>query len=291
MQITNLAIMKNNPTSAEMTQLTEHLFINHNTEKNTILIEMKPADESHDTAYAFVDVEEPVEELMNIGFLQNLIGLVANLTDDDFTDMLPTKKIEAFKNCRDLSCTEFNDAIAARTNDPNRIYFPMLNGEVYDIEINQINWDDTVEQLQNLVNKMNSFKGLVHGIMNTEETSENFSKILENAEDIAKDAFASMTMEPDYSKLVNKDRTKLAIIQLFDLYSVYAQILTYANVYALRKDLMGQIDALSNQIANAGNIAGGEPEVIEPTPEDIIEPRPEEVLDTLADEAEGAVTE
>jgi hypothetical protein len=135
--------------------------------------------------------------------------------------------------------------------DPKKIYFPLVTGEIFDVDVDKVNWDDTLEHINDILAKLNSFRGIAYNMLRGDVETD--PGLLDGAEGIITSAYEALGMNPDYGKLNFDGNRKLEIMtKLFDLSTIYNEFVTYINIYAIRtntvKDLSNVIKRLTGQI-------------------------------------------
>jgi hypothetical protein len=173
--------------------------------------------------------------------------------------------------------------------DPKKIYFPLVTGEIFDVNVDMVNWDDTLEHINDILTKLNSFRGIVYNMLRGDVETD--PGLLDGAEGIITSAYEALGMNPNYDKLNFDGNRKLEILaKLFDLCTVYNEFVTYINIYAIRsntvKDLSDLIKRLMGQIEEDTSDDTTE-EMIEAVGEDITPTSTEEIVDMIADDKAG----
>ena len=125
------------------------------------------------------------------------------------------------------------------------IFFPLVNGEVYNTDINTFDWESNLPRMNDLVNKLNSFKGLIYNLFRADKDEKFHAEMLSNAKKVCEEAFNSLGIHPTYDdKLTIPNDTIKVLLQLQDIQTIYASIISYLNVYAVRKETDAQFRTL-----------------------------------------------
>lgn len=127
--------------------------------------------------------------------------------------------------------------------DPNKIYFPLVTGEIFDVEIDKVNWDDTLEHVNDVLTKLNSFRGIAYNMLRGDVETD--TGLMDSAEEVISSAYTALGMNPNYSRLNFDGNRKLEIMtKLFDLCTVYNEFVTYINIYAIRTNAVKELSAV-----------------------------------------------
>ena len=226
-------------------------------------------------------------------FVNDIMQLLTAMNDDEVLGFGVTQSaLETYHVCIDNAFQELDamfhvnvpepDADQNVALDPNKIYFPLVTGEIFNVEIDKVNWDDTLEHINDVLTKLNSFRGIAYNMLRGDVETD--PGLLDGAENIITSAYEALGMNPNYGKLNFDGNRKLEVMtKLFDLCTVYNEFVTYINIYAIRtnavKELSAVIKHLQGQTDEESSNDTTE-EVIEAVAED--SSSTEEIADNIA---------
>lgn len=300
MKIKRIRMVPKFITLTDVTAITAHFNLIDRRDQNiiTAILSTDTVDVD-DIVMMDLDVTDTSDiDLTSQEFSNDIMQLITAMNDDEVLGFGVTQSaLETYHACIDNVFHELDalfhvnvpepDANQNAALDPNRIYFPLVTGEIFDVEIDKVNWDDTLEHINDILTKLNSFRGIVYNMLR--DHAETDMGLLDSAESIITSAYEALGMNPNYNKLNFEGNRKLEILaKLFDLCTVYNEFVTYINIYAIRsntvKDLSDLIKRLTGQI-NEDTSNDTTEEMIEAIGEDVTPTSTEEIIDMIADNA------
>ena len=141
--------------------------------------------------------------------------------------------------------------------DPSKIYIQFVNGQLNTIDRNAVNWAETIENIEGMARAQAMFKQMIFDMMSadTEEKSTDVhSKIME----IVNKELENVNMVHDYDNFKNVTEREKILLHLFDLNTLYSEIILVASILNTQDQMMKQI-----QMLNGGMPADSIPEDIE----------------------------
>ena len=229
-------------------------------------------------------------------FVDDIMQIITAINDDEVLGFGVTQSaLETYHVCIDNAFHELDamfhvnvpepDADQNAALDPKKIYFPLVTGEIFDVEIDKVNWDDTLEHINDILTKLNSFRGIAYNMLR--DNAETDMGLLDSAESIISSAYEALGMNPNYDKLNFEGNRKLEILaKLFDLCTVYNEFVTYINIYAIRSGTIKELSAVIRHLQGQSDEDSSNDtteEMIEEVGED--SSSTEDVIDIITDKA------
>ena len=188
-------------------------------------------------------------------FVNDIMQLITATNDDDVLAFGVTQSaLETYHVCIDNALHELDamfhvnvpepDADQNAALDPKKIYFPLVTGEIFDVDVDKVNWDDTLLHINDILTKLNSFRGLAYNML-VDNAKTDMTDLMDSAENIITSAYEALGMNPNYDRLNFEGNRKLEILtKLFDLCTVYNEFVTYINIYAIRSNTIKDLSDL-----------------------------------------------
>jgi len=283
MKIKRIRMVPKFITLSDVTAITAHFNLIDRRDQN-IITAILSTDTVDVDDIVMVDLDVTDTSDINITsqeFANDIMQLLTAMNDDDVLGFgVTSSALETYHACIDNVFNELDalfhvnvpepDADQNAGFDPKRIYFPLVTGEIFDVEIDKVNWDDTLEHINDILTKLNSFRGIAYNMLRGDvETDQG---LMNGAEEIITSAYEALGMNPNYNGLNFEGNRKLEILtKLFDLCTVYNEFVTYINIYAIRtntvKELFAVIKRLQGQTDKESSTDTTE-EVVEEVGED-----------------------
>lgn len=259
MKIQKIRVIPRFMSVGEQTAITGHFGIVDKRSENKRILAVLSTDNTYefdDFITVELDVSDDAEfNIMDKSTWKDIMETIEAVSEHDLlTKYLSEDNIpvyiaccsEAFGELRPLidppSPTPVEEESAAEPeaieNDEDRkLYFPMVNGNIYDIDMRNINWEDTVSHARDVAAKQQSFRAIVYNLFKADSTEEERNQMIDNAGTIINDAFTALGMDIKYDNMDSGDdpRTML-LLKLFDLNTIYSEFMTHIHMYALRND-------------------------------------------------------
>lgn len=256
MKVTKIRVIPKFMYVGELTAITGHFgIIDKRPETSNIIVVMSTESyEIDDFVTIDVDIADAGDvSVMDTSLWKDIKELITNIPYDDIINFIPAASMNVWFSCKEQALGELDNILnppvpapkpvveepaeAVEQNAVQKLYFPMVNGNVYDIDIRNINWEDTAAHARDIAAKQQSFRAIVYNLFKAESTEEERNQMIDDAGTIINDAFTALGMDVKYDNMDSSDdpRTML-LLKLFDLNSIYSEFMTHIHMYALRND-------------------------------------------------------
>lgn len=154
----------------------------------------------------------------------------------------------------EIIINNYNNETAEETNetpnnepDPNLIYVQLVNGQLYTIPRDNVNWDETISNLNSIAAFQGTIKQMIFDLFRAPDTDIETVKM--RIREIIQKETTNTGMTHDYSVFENLTEKEEILLYLFDINTVYEQII----LIAATMDAQQQIMKALNNITNGGN--------------------------------------
>ncbi len=271
MKVTKIRVIPKFMYVSELTAITGHFgIIDKRPETSVITVVM--STESHEID-DFITIDIDIADagdvsIMNLALWEDIKDLITNIAHDDIINFIPAASMNVWFSCKEQALDELDNILnppAEPAPEPaveestetvgqdadQKLYFPLVNGNVYDINIRNINWEDTAAHARDIAAKQQSFRAIVYNLFKAESTEEERNQMIDDAGTIINDAFTALGMDVKYDNMDSSDdpRTML-LLKLFDLNSIYSEFMTHIHMYALRNDFAVTMQRIAENYMN-----------------------------------------
>lgn len=257
MKVTKIRVIPKFMYVGELTAITGHFgIIDKRPETSVITVVMSTESyEIDDFITIDIDIADAGDvSIMNLALWGDIKDLITNIAHDDIINFIPAASMNVWFSCKEQALDELDNILnppvepapepaveepaeTVEQNADQKLYFPLVNGNVYDIDIRNINWEDTAAHARDIAAKQQSFRAIVYNLFKAESTEEERNQMIDDAGTIINDAFTALGMDVKYDNMDSSDdpRTML-LLKLFDLNTIYSEFMTHIHMYALRND-------------------------------------------------------
>jgi hypothetical protein len=256
MKVTKIRVIPKFMYVGEMTAITGHFgIIDKRPETSNIIVVMSTENNAIDDFITIdIDIADAGDvSIMDTSLWKDIKELITNIPYDDIINFIPAASMNVWFSCKEQALDELNNILnppvpapkpvveepaeAVEQNADQKLYFPMVNGNIYDIDIRNINWEDTVSHARDVAAKQQSFRAIVYNLFKAESTEEERNQMIDNADTIINDAFTALGMDIKYDNMDSGDDPRIMLLlKLFDLNTIYSEFMTHIHMYALRND-------------------------------------------------------
>jgi hypothetical protein len=298
MKVTKIRVIPKFMYVGEMTAITGHFgIIDKRPETSNIIVVMSTENNAIDDFITIdIDIADAGDvSIMDTSLWKDIKELITNIPYDDIINFIPAASMNVWFSCKEQALDELNNILnppvpapkpvveepaeAVEQNADQKLYFPMVNGNIYDIDIRNINWEDTVSHARDVAAKQQSFRAIVYNLFKAESTEEERNQMIDNADTIINDAFTALGMDIKYDNMDSGDDPRIMLLlKLFDLNTIYSEFMTHIHMYALRNDFAVTMQRIAENYMDLYK-----PEQVEETADPVSE-MIDEVADTDAEE-------
>jgi len=257
MKVTKIRVIPKFMYVGELTAITGHFgIIDKRPETSIITVVMSTESyEIDDFITIDIDIADVGDlSIMNTTLWGDIKDLITNIAHDDIVNFIPAASMNVWFSCKEQALNELDNILNPHVEpEPEpaaeeqaetvgqdadqKLYFPMVNGNVYDIDIRNINWEDTAAHARDIAAKQQSFRAIVYNLFKTDSNEEERNQLIDDAGTIINDAFTALGMDIKYDNMdAGDDPRTMLLLKLFDLNSVYSEFMTHIHMYALRND-------------------------------------------------------
>jgi hypothetical protein len=296
MKVTKIRVIPKFMYVGEMTAITGHFgIIDKRPETSNIIVVMSTENNAIDD---FITIDIAIADagdvsIMDTSLWKDIKELITNIPYDDIINFIPAASMNVWFSCKEQALDELNNILnppvpapkpvveepaeAVEQNADQKLYFPMVNGNIYDIDIRNINWEDTVSHARDVAAKQQSFRAIVYNLFKAESTEEERNQMIDNADTIINDAFTALGMDIKYDNMDSGDDPRIMLLlKLFDLNTIYSEFMTHIHMYALRNDFAVTMQRIAENYMDLYK-----PEQVEETGDPV-----SEMIDEVADAEE-----
>lgn len=292
MKVTKIRVIPKFMYVGELTAITGHFgIIDKRPETSVITVVMSTESyEIDDFITIDIDIADAGDvSIMNLALWGDIKDLITNIAHDDIINFIPAASMNVWFSCKEQALAELDNILnppAEPEPEPaveepaetvgqdadQKLYFPLVNGNVYDIDIRNINWEDTAAHARDIAAKQQSFRAIVYNLFKAESTEEERNQMIDDAGTIINDAFTALGMDVKYDNMDSSDdpRTML-LLKLFDLNSIYSEFMTHIHMYALRNDFAVTMQRIAENYMDLYKTAEQPAETEDPVAETIDE--------------------
>ena len=170
----------------------------------------------------------------------NLVKIILQSINGELAEII----INNYNNETD---EETGDTPADNEPDPNLIYVQLVNGQLYTIPRDNVNWDETISNLNSIAAFQGTIKQMIFDLFRAPDTDIETVKM--RIREIIQKETTNTGMTHDYSVFENLTEKEEILLYLFDINTVYEQII----LIAATMDAQQQIMKALNNITNGGN--------------------------------------
>lgn len=169
----------------------------------------------------------------------DLVKLCLQKTTGDLAD----------KMFADINMEEEDDGDAPvdeqpQESDPNLIYMQMVCGQMFTVEKNSINWDDTIENLDHIAQFQATIKQMIFDLYT--KGDDEIDLVMDRVREVIANERQNTSMDPDYSKLNISNEKEGLLLQLFDLNTIYEQIILIAAQISVQNQMMKMMTSMGD---------------------------------------------
>jgi hypothetical protein len=303
----------NNP--EQMVQFTDDLFVDYSAldgEDHSLIINAFV----NDNGFKFVieDINNGDRELFPLNqtnadifeFISEITAMIVNRDYDP--DILAENRFDLVRLCLQKTTGDLADRLFGDINmeedideevddevnepeyDPNNIYLQMLSGQIFTIPRENVNWEENLKNIEGISNFQGTIKQMIFDMYSAGDDQVEIVK--DRIREAIKREQEGTGIVPDYSRFEGISDKELLLIQLFDLNTVYEQMILLTSLVKIQNEMMGIVTAMNENHDTPVEdledkiIAEDEITQIEEVPEEIIDETPiEETVEEIIEEA------